>query len=393
MVQKDKADRRHDLDGLRALAVLLLVPFHTALMFSLDPNDIVYVKNNLESPLLKQLAYFVHQWHMPLLFTIAGASAWYGLQSRSAWQYLRKRLLRLAVPLVFGVTVLVPVLVYCHLVTGPGCDSYRSVYQRFFRIDPSNLSGRSGTFTPAHLWFILFLLVYTFAALPLFAYLNRRNGRRSAAQLTAFIERRGAIFLLAVPLAAAAAAPDLGGKPPLLYFAYYVLGYILTRDDRFQRVLERHALSGLLCGVIARIVTVAVGRPFAPYSLGDVVMHCVYHFGAWCWVIAILGFGSRYLNRASGPLRYANRASYPFYILHLPVNTVVGYFILQWDAGITVKYLAIAAATLLATIGVYDVFVKRTAITRFLFGMKVWARKAPRGHETASREPSASEKP
>ena len=82
-IKADKPARRYDLDWLRVLAVLLLVPFHSALIFSLDPRDIVYVKDQVESEILIQFAYFVHQWHMPLLFLIAGASTWFALEFRT----------------------------------------------------------------------------------------------------------------------------------------------------------------------------------------------------------------------------------------------------------------------------------------------------------------------
>ena len=43
-------ERHYDLDWLRVLAVLLLVPFHVALIFVLDPNSIMYIKDVLTLP-------------------------------------------------------------------------------------------------------------------------------------------------------------------------------------------------------------------------------------------------------------------------------------------------------------------------------------------------------
>jgi hypothetical protein len=48
--------------------------------------------------------------------------------------------------------------------------------------------------------------------------------------------------------------------------------------------------------------------------------------------------------------------------------------------GITGKYLVITTASLLITIFVYDVFVRRTNVTRFLFGLK------PKRRKTAQHE-------
>ncbi|MEO8355419.1 MAG: hypothetical protein ABI621_05875 [Chloroflexota bacterium] len=41
-------------------------------------------------------------------------------------------------------------------------------YAGFFRFDLEQLDGYNGTFTPAHLWFILFLFVFSLLGLPLF---------------------------------------------------------------------------------------------------------------------------------------------------------------------------------------------------------------------------------
>src|SRR5689334_23204217 len=109
-----KAVRRYDIDWLRILAVLLLVPFHSALIFSLDPGHVVYIKDSVESPFLVQAAGFLSIWHMPLLFLISGMATWFALGFRSGGQYLKERVLRLLVPTVFAILVLVPLMTNIH---------------------------------------------------------------------------------------------------------------------------------------------------------------------------------------------------------------------------------------------------------------------------------------
>jgi len=368
----NRADRRHDIDWLRVLAVLLLVPFHSALIFSFAPGDIVYVKNQVESPLLIQFAYFVHQWHMPLLFLLAGASTWFALEFRTAGRYLEERFLRLVVPTVFAITVLIPPMIYLQFLDGPDSGSFWRFYLRFFRIDFEDLSGYSGTFTPAHLWFVVFLCVFSVVALPLFLALKRAPGRRVTARLAAFFQRPGAIFIPALPLALVDLLPDIGGKSPFLYLTLFVYGYVLFSDVRFQEALDRHAVSALVLGVVATapfVYLTAGGAWFGP-PWGPVVAHLMYYFSRWCWLIAILGLGRRYLSVDCRPLRALSRASYPFYILHMPINMAVAYFVIRWDTGVGVKYAVINGVTLLATYAVCELLVRRTPVTRFLFGMK-----------------------
>jgi peptidoglycan/LPS O-acetylase OafA/YrhL len=92
--------------------------------------------------------------------------------------------------------------------------------------------------------------------------------------------------------------------------------------------------------------------------------------------MAILGFGSRYLNFSNRLLKYANQAVLPFYILHQTIILSVGYFVVQTNVPILVKYLIIAATSFVAIIALYELLIRRINILRFLFGMKL-IRPAP----------------
>jgi glucans biosynthesis protein C len=67
----------------------------------------------------------------------------------------------------------------------------------------------------------------------------------------------------------------------------------------------------------------------------------------------------------------------PVYVLHQTVIVVIGFYVVQWQAGALVKYPVISLTSLAATLALYDIGVRRTAVTRLLFGMKRLARQAP----------------
>jgi glucans biosynthesis protein C len=130
--------RRVDLDWLRILAVLLLVPFHSALVFVLNPQSVMYVKDTVNSPFLDRAAGWVHQFHMPLLFAVAGASTWFALGGRTPGQYARERVLRLLV-------VLLPPMTWITSLAAGRTESLARHWLGFFRIDGSDLAGIGGT--------------------------------------------------------------------------------------------------------------------------------------------------------------------------------------------------------------------------------------------------------
>jgi glucan biosynthesis protein C len=123
-------ERRNDLDWVRILAVLLLIPFHSARIF--DTLDPFYVKNTeLGTWLTNVVIIFLNPWHMPLLFLFAGASTWFAMKKRSDGQYVVERLKRLMVPFVFGTLVIVPPQMYLALRYHSGTSiSYLKYFQR-----------------------------------------------------------------------------------------------------------------------------------------------------------------------------------------------------------------------------------------------------------------------
>ena len=142
------------------LATLLLFYFHSARIFY--SWGYFYIRNDPLSPPLSYISEFIEQWHMPLFFLLAGAGSWFALRRRAAGQYLLERLKRLLVPCIFGVLVIVPPQLYFalrHRRPDYG-ESYLQFLPRFF--DPDYTGGK---FDMGHLWFILFLFVFSAIAL------------------------------------------------------------------------------------------------------------------------------------------------------------------------------------------------------------------------------------
>ncbi len=381
---KPTAERVYYIDWLRVIAVLLLILFHTARIF--DIWDPFYTKNAETSSFLSYaVILFLNQWQIPLLFLLAGASTWFALRFRSGRQYAAERLKRLLLPFLIGILVIVPPQAYLARFQKPGYS------QRYFQFLPDyfhirgDLTGYSGLFTPAHLWFILFLFVFALVALPFFLSLKHEVGKQWISRVAALTGKPGGWLWFLLPLLVTGALPDIGGKNPFVYITLFIYGYILMADDRFRVILERSRWPALILSLItlaALIVLGMVNLPAPKYSWGDILSFLLRTCNTWFWMIALLGFGQRYLNRTNPFLKYASEGSYPFYILHQTVIVMIGYFVVQMTAGITVKYVLIAVASLAVTTLLYDLLVRRTNLTRILFGMKpLPKRRAPKPSE------------
>ncbi len=64
----------------------------------------------------------------------------------------------------------------------------------------------------------------------------------------------------------------------------------------------------------------------------------------------------------------------PFYLLHQPVIVAIAFYVVQWQTGVTVKWLVLVSASSVVTLGIYELLVRRVALLRAIFGIKAAAR-------------------
>ena len=302
-------------------------------------------------------------------------------------------MLRLLIPFVFGLLVLIPPMTYIHWLGAPNSPPFWQYYLGFFRINPADLTGLQGTLTPAHLWFILYLFIFSLTALPLLLWLKTDAGLKFVSSPLSALERPGMLLVLGVPLTLAAALPILGDKNPIYYLFVFIAGFLLMVDQRFQRMLDRDRWVYLVLALLVTPVYIGLRRQFyfPVWSVGWIALGVVFNFLRWAWVLAILGLGYRYLNIDSAALRYCSEAAYPFYILHLPIDTLVGYWVIQWNSNLAVKYLSICVLTIGLTLAAYEFLVRRANATRFVFGMKPMTGPRIQPRATASVTPNPAE--
>jgi surface polysaccharide O-acyltransferase-like enzyme len=405
--QMVKPERRRDLDLMRTLVVVGLVFFHSARVF--DTGEF-YVKNHPPSEFVDVFIGIASAWGMPLLFVISGMGIWYSLRSRTTGAFARERLRRLLVPLVFGVLVIVPPQVWTEL---RGNSVYNKSYLEFlpdFLDFDVTLRGfpfvigdspPQRLFEPAHLWFLVLLFAFSLMLLPLIWYLRRPSGLRLIERLTQHLDHIWLIVIAGVPLAVLDAGLSeevgLAGWNRYSYGVLILYGYLVASDREFGVAIRQHRRTALVGGSLAFGVVAAlilgsgrdVGELMVEYDLASVVMRAAKAFSGWLWVVAILGFaggsGKRRpasSEKVSKPMMmdrvgaYLSEAVLPIYVLHQTVIVLLAFYIVEWQVNALLKYLALVSISLVTIIVIYDLAVRRTPATRFLFGMKP-SRRAP----------------
>jgi len=107
-----------------------------------------------------------------------------------------------------------------------------------------------------------------------------------------------------------------------------------------------------------------------PRTSWDFLMWFIISVCAWCWTAFMLFIGMRYMDRDSRTLRYGQTTLLPFFVLHQAVILVIAYYVVQWQAGIFIKFMVIALGAFAVSLGITELIIKRVPLLRILFGMK-----------------------
>lgn len=370
--------RRSEIDALRVLATLLLIIFHTGMVFT--SFDYFHIQNADTNLFVSELNAFINQWHMPLFFLLAGMSAWFALARRSASEFRKERLSRLFVPLLFGMLLIVPIQVYVERISGfvatrkspidfegSFVDWWPNTFECCY--PDANLSWH-------HLWFLLYLFVYSVLLVGLFRWW-RNGGAEHRQRLTGFLSRGWSLLLPALYLGAAEALlrPSFPNNQDLVtdlanhanYPVVFALGFLLVSDARIDDAIDRLWSKALPIGLAV------IALP----DIGANVDSAMRGIAEWCILIGLVGLGRRVWSRRIGWIERFSAISLPFYIWHQTVIVVIAYFVIRWDAPVAVKFPAIALPSLLITWALSRL-VALTNPTRMLFGMRP-VRKGSRG--------------
>ncbi|GAB4456675.1 MAG: hypothetical protein Fur0044_50460 [Anaerolineae bacterium] len=376
-----RPQRRWDIDWLRVLATLAVFLFHCARFFN---DEGWHVKNNQLNFGMSIFVAIVSQWLMPLFFILSGASAYYALSGRRSGAYLRERVTRLLIPLIFGILVLIPPQVYIESVSGqsktvpPFSGSFLEFYPHYF--DGFYAFGGYFAWMGLHLWYLLVLFVFSLLTLPLFLFFKTETGQRLISSVATRLAKPGLIFLLPAPLLIFEVMLDpegigfrnFGGWNIFVYLGWLMIGYLLVADVRFEQAIRRHYLAAV--GLAGLTITVGLilymPNDVAYGSSGYLWRSTLRVFNSWFWLLAILGLGRRYFNFKNNFLVYAGEASLPFYILHQTVIVIIGFCLMDGSLGVLPKYLILAVTSLIIIMTLYELLIRRFNGLRFLFGLK-----------------------
>lgn len=344
--------RRYDVDWLRTIALGLLIVYHVAISFQPWASLIFFPRNENSLESLWMFMAIINVWRIPLLFLVSGMGVRFALERRNWKQLLGERTLRILVPFIFGFFFVCPISIYLMVQRNTG----QSVYIP----------------NPGHLWFLANIYLYVLLLLPFMICLKKRPGYRLLRLLSKWLRRPLFLLLLGLPLLAEA---WLVNPTPFTLYAMTPHGFWLGMVCFFLGYLFV-TLKEVFWGAVAGVRRVALAGAVALYLLRLLVFelekepNLMMAAESFCWILAILGYGALYLNHPSRSLSYLSQAVFPVYIVHMPLQFAIAYFLLPLALPALVKFALLLAGTLGLSLLLYERVLRRLKWIRPLFGIK-----------------------
>lgn len=316
------SQREYFWDSLRALLMLLGIPYHVALSYRVGQQWIV--RSNEGVPGFALLADGLHLFRMPAFFVVAGYFAAKVIARRPPGVWMAGRARRLVPPFVTAIVLLVPPMNwFCEISNLPHAAAVQSWKAN---------SSSSGGYWVRHLWFIVVLL-YCSGALALMASL--RPGIATArlpARIDAALSRHFVPALLAVGAIVGLwealvlegfYMAGLATNVPQAIFRiddlivsapWFVLGCLLERSPAMLARVTRFSWPMLAIAVASVVLSLTVAPELHP-AAGRFVTT----FAALSVSQVLIASAKAWLDRPSPLVREMVAASFVIYLFHLPL--------------------------------------------------------------------------
>ena len=349
------AGRHYGMDWLRIGAFQLLILYHVGMAFV--PWDFsVKMTPPIGWTIIPM--FLTNPWRLSLLFVVSGfASAALLDRNASVGAFLRSRFARLGVPLLFGMVVIVTPQPWVELVTQHG---YAHGFGYFLLHDYYRPQQIHGVFVPTymHLWFVLYLFVYTLvwgALLTLpkaWIAAVKRLSERVLAGPALLPVGIAAFFLIHNFVSPGWADTHLlvnDWSAHLDYLGAFLFGVLLRRSDAVRAAVGRWwKVAGVAAilgwSYLAWAELAFPGDTRMGYALG-LLYRIARSTEAWSAIVALVGLADMHWNRDSKWRPMLAEAVFPFYIIHQTLIVVVGYWLLSTPTGGLERFLILVAAT------------------------------------------------
>lgn len=353
-------NRKYYIDNLRWSCILLLIPFHTAMTFNTwGEGNYIYLYPNKT---LSFFIIFISIWYMPLLFVLAGISARYAMSTRNMKRFIQERVFKLLIPLIAGILTVVAIMTfYADRFNNNYQGNFLEHYQVFFT-KFTTLTGYDGGFTPAHLWFLLYLFIISLLAL-IIVNLQKRYLPNLKMKNISFIW----ILLMVILIAISDQLLNIADKSICKFLVLYLIGfYILSEEENLNKISSfryYNLLIMFVSDVICAYMFVYCD------NFNRIICGIFSYMACWFGILTIIGFARIGFNQNNKLTHFFTKYSFLFYIFHFMWLVMIQYYLTRYTNHLVTIYIVSILLGYIFTIPTC-VLVAKIPIIRSLFGVK-----------------------
>ena len=344
--------RFHELDALRAVAMLLGIVLHAAVflipgVWSTDyPDDV--------SDGYAILFFAIHGFRMPVFFLLSGfftAMLW---RRRDLRELGKHRLKRVGLPLLVGTMTVIPVTIWLFVP-----DDFELIWWPFVWLS-----------TLTHLWFLWHLLWLAGAFM-----LAVRLGVRFDHPW---------LWWLAIPLTFVAQfqmtepvfGPDTSDTlvPHPVVLVYYALFFVFGAFFYQRKIQMRSWWAMALVPALTVVFWPALGLMYETKTEWAILASVPLQVGyAWLMCFGLIGLFRLVASKERNWVRYMSDASYWLYLWHLPLILAAFRLMTDWPVSVHVKFALVCMGTTAILLVLYQLGVRYTPVGTMLNGKRVRA--------------------
>lgn len=345
--------RKHYLDNIRSIIILLLFPYHTFMVWN-NYGTKFYIWGG-DNNILSSLIVLVGSWFMPVLFVIAGMSTRYSLEKRNSKEFIEERIKKIFIPFVTSLILFIPFQTlyarkFFFNYDGGIIDNFKYFFTNF-----SDLNGYDGMFTFGHLWFLLYLFLITLIILPVIKKIPFNKVYTKINKMSIV-----GIILLFIPIFIAYHICNVGGQSIGKYTLLYLFGYYLFSDEFINRLLDYKKII-LSLFAISEITLVILFFKYSFYA--DLFVN----FVGWLGILSCIIMGKMFLDKENRVTKYFKNSSFSIYILHQTILIIIAYYTLNITNNIFLQVSIIIFGSFIVTIFAYEI-IRRIPILKKVIG-------------------------
>lgn len=365
---KQNSERFYYMDTMRAVIIIFVVIFHTALIF--NPAQSWVLKS---AQTAKIYGYIVTSIpiRMPLLFIISGFFTCKALLKNSTQHFLLSKFHRIFIPFIFiGFTVNLMEVWYLAHLSATSVDWYDYIHGGWVM----------------HLWFLEYLCIYFIIYALLYEVNHAFPKLEFKSILNCFvgiIPRFLLIFILPLSLLGVLFSNKLGfplyssipGFPEtysliyyLIYFSFGILLYLSPELlNKFQSIsfyltIPLIFISWYVAKSFNTDTTHLIDR------IGGTYFHQLY---IWDMIAVIFMFFTRFGNVQSPIISRFTDSSYTIYLLHIMIIVLVGSWLLPYHINVHLLFAIIALTACILSYALHEFVISRIPILRYLVNGRV----------------------